>query len=181
MRIRYGAFRARRLMLYLYNHVISRLPSHALRLAAYRRLFPVGSKSTIMLGLQLRSLRNVRIGACSNINSDCMLDGRGGRISIGDFVDIAPEVRIWTLEHDPMDPDFGVTCGDVVIADYVWIASWAIVLPGVTIGVGAVVASGAVATSAVEPYTIVGGIPARPIGMRNPQQHPRRSYNPFLL
>jgi maltose O-acetyltransferase len=179
--MRYGAFRMRRLVLYLYNHVIARFPIHTARLAAYRRLFPVGTNSTIMLGLKLRSLRNVRIGSFSNINPDCMLDGRGGTIAIGDYVDIAPEVQIWTLEHDPMDPAFGVKSAGVVIEDHAWIASRAILLPGVRVGKGGVVAAGAVVTRDVEPYTIVAGVPARPIGMRTMELQPKQRYNPFLL
>jgi acetyltransferase-like isoleucine patch superfamily enzyme len=45
----------------------------------------------------------------------------------------------------------------------VWIGAGAVVLPGVTIGRGAVVAAGAVVTAPVEPYTVVAGVPARPI------------------
>lgn len=44
-----------------------------------------------------------------------------------------------------------------------------IILPGVTIGKGAVIAAGAVVTKDVEPYTIVGGVPARKIGERSPR------------
>ena len=54
----------------------------------------------------------------------------------------------------------------MVIEDYVWIASRATILPGVTIGKGAVVACGAVVTKDVEPMTVVGGVPARKIGER---------------
>jgi maltose O-acetyltransferase len=110
-----------------------------------------------------------------------MLDGRGGTIAIGDYVDIAPEVQIWTLEHDPMDPAFGVKSAGVVIEDHAWIASRAILLPGVRVGKGGVVAAGAVVTRDVEPYTIVAGVPARPIGMRTMELQPKQLYNPFLL
>ena len=52
------------------------------------------------------------------------------------------------------------------IGRHAWVASHAIVLPGVTIGEGAVVAAGAVVTKDVEPYLMVGGNPARPIRKR---------------
>jgi acetyltransferase-like isoleucine patch superfamily enzyme len=173
--------RVRLLMLYLYNHLVARLPSLRLRMALYRVFLPIGAHSTIMLGLRLRNLANISIGRVTNINPDCLLDGRSGRIRIGDNVDVAPQVNIWTLEHDPLDLEFASRPGDVTIEDYVWIGNRAIILPGVVLGEGAVVAAGAVVTRSVEPYTIVGGIPARPIGRRPEGQRPRRPYRPFLI
>lgn len=181
MKLRFGRSYLRRLALYLYNHVVGRLPSHALRLFLYRRVFTVGDGATVMLGLTVRSLRDVSIGRNSNLNPRCMLDSRGGAIRIGDYVDIAPEVNVWTLEHDPADADFGTRGGGVTVGDYAWIANRAIILPGVTIGEGAVVAAGAVVVRDVPPWSIVGGVPAKVIGTRPDRQNPRRRYNPFLL
>ena len=89
-----------------------------------------------------------------------MLDGRGGRLMIGNNVDIAQETNIWTLEHDVNDNQHSEISGDVIIEDHVWIASRVTVLPGVKIGRGAVVASGAVVTRNIPPLAIVGGITA---------------------
>ena len=58
--------------------------------------------------------------------------------------------------------------GDIVIGNDVWIGYEAVVLAGVTIGDGAIVAARAVVTKDVPPYTIVGGVPARPIRKRFP-------------
>lgn len=88
-------------------------------------------------------------------------------MKIGNNVDIAQEVNIWTEQHDYNSPTYASVCKPVKIEDYVWIASRATVLPGVTIGKGAVVASGAIVTKDVPPYTVVAGVPARPIGIRN--------------
>ncbi len=110
-----------------------------------------------------------------------MIDSRGGCIRIGNYVDISPEVNIWTLEHDPQDPKFASKGGDVIIEDFVWIGNRAVILPNTIIGKGAVVAAGAVVNKEVEPYTIVGGVPAKKIGERNPNQEPRKPYKPFLL
>jgi len=55
----------------------------------------------------------------------------------------------------------------VIIEDYAWVSSRTTLLPGVTIGKGAVVAAGAVVTKSVEPYTVVGGVPAKKIGERS--------------
>lgn len=110
------------------------------------------------------------IGKGCNIGFKCHLDCRRG-IHIGNNVCIASEVMIWTLHHDYNDLTFGVKGGRVEIGDYAWICSRAIILPGVKIGEGAVVAAGAVVCKDVEPYSIVGGIPANKIGNREVKQY----------
>nr|WP_277350429.1 acyltransferase [Rhodococcus sp. BL-253-APC-6A1W] len=107
----------------------------------------------------------VDIGNNSIIGNDCFLDGRRG-LKIGDNVNIGGHVHIFTLEHNPHASDFGVQGGAVNIGDYAYVASRATILPGVTVGKGAVVAAGAVVTKDVQPYRIVGGTPAREIGDR---------------
>ena len=170
-----------RLGLYLYNHVIGHLPSHALRMLFYRMRFTIGAGSTIMLGLRLRQLDGIRMGRCVNINANCMIDSRGGAVTFGDYADVAPDVNIWTLQHDPHDPAFGAVGAPVTFEPFVWVGNRAIILPGVTLGEGAVVAAGSVVTKSVAPYTIVGGVPAKPIGDRPRGQQPRPPYNAFLL
>ena len=87
-----------------------------------------------------------------------------GGLRIGNRVLIAAHVTITTREHPTELPRWGVTKdAPVVIEDDVWIGAGAVVLPGVTIGRGAVVAAGAVVTTSVEPFTVVAGVPARPI------------------
>jgi maltose O-acetyltransferase len=166
---------------WLYNGLVASIPFNGVRRWFYRRFFKIGANSTLMMGLYLRKMHGIEIGHTTNINIRCMLDSRGGHIHIGNYVDIAPEVNIWTLEHDMQSPGFASQGGPVVIEDYVWIANRAIILPGITIGKGAVVAAGAVVTKDVEPYTIVGGVPAKKIGVRNPNQEPRKPYRPFLM
>jgi maltose O-acetyltransferase len=73
---------------------------------------------------------------------------------------------IYSSEHDLVDSNFSATLAPVKIGDYVFIGPRAIILAGVTIGDGAVVAAGAVVTKDVDPYTIVGGVPAKVIGER---------------
>lgn len=93
----------------------------------------------------------------------------------------APKRQFFTLGHDPQSPDFADQGGEVVIGDRVWIAYRAVIMPGVTLGEGAVVAAGAVVTQDVAPYTIVGGVPARPIGTRTTDLRYRFNYAPLLL
>jgi putative colanic acid biosynthesis acetyltransferase WcaF len=71
------------------------------------------------------------------------------------------------MEHDIDSPDFKEIGAPVVIEDYVVIGSRVTILPGVTVGKGAIVASGAVVTKNVEPYAVVGGVPARFIKERS--------------
>ncbi|HRH36338.1 MAG TPA: acyltransferase [Catalimonadaceae bacterium] len=166
---------------YIANAWVGHVPFMALRMAYYRLFFKIGQHSTTMMGLKFRKMDGLEIGHTCNINPNCLLDTRGGKIVIGNFVDVAPEVNIWTLEHDFNDPDFKSSGAGVAIGDYAWIANRAIILPGVVIGEGAVVAAGAVVTKSVEPWTVVGGVPAKPIGSRDRNQHPRMPYQPFLL
>lgn len=122
--------------------------------------------SAIYRNVDLRSPYRIRIGNYTTINRNCVIDGRGGCI-IGNNVDVAQEANIWTEQHDYNNPYYKSLTKQVIIEDYVWIASRATILPGVTVGRGAVVACGAVVTKDVPPLAVVAGIPARIIGYRD--------------
>jgi maltose O-acetyltransferase len=153
------------LLLYFYNHMVSRLPSHAARLLLYRRLFEIGPRSTILMGVTIWKPSGLTIGSDSIVNSGCVLDSRG-RLAIGNSVNIAGYVQIWTADHDPDDPWHRSRTAPVTIADHAWLASRATILPGVSIGEGAVVAAGSLVTRPVPPYAIVAGVPARKVRER---------------
>lgn len=140
----------------------------------------IGKNTFIMRKTNLINPKNITIGNNVIINKSVMLDGRGANLVIGDNVDIAQETNIWTLEHDVNDPNHNVVSGEVVIEDHVWIASRVTILPGVHIGRGAVVASGAVVTKDVPPMTIVGGVPAKVIGKRDNPCTYTLNYKPFF-
>lgn len=161
------------------NSIVAIIPFHVVRLFFYRLFIKVGSGSSILMGTRLRGFR-IQIGSRSVVNAGVILDGRGARLTIGDYVDIAPEVRIWTLEHDPDSPHHADRAAPVTIGDYAWICSGATILPGVTLGEGCVVAAGAVVAKDVEPWTVVGGVPARPIKTRNRNVMPRQIYRPWF-
>ena len=114
------------------------------------------------------------IGADSTINKYVDLDGRGG-LRVGDNVSVSPYVRILTASHDPRSHDFAYVTAAVEIDNYVWIGTGAVILPGVTLGKGCVVAAGSVVTKSVEPHAIVAGNPSRRIGERPSQL----SYSPY--
>lgn len=99
---------------------------------------------------------SLEIKGGSTIGFDCQLDCRRG-IKIGKNVCLASGVWIWTLHHDYNDINFKAVGNPVQIDDFAWLCSRCIILPGVRIGEGAVVASGAVVTKDVEPWTVVGG------------------------
>jgi acetyltransferase-like isoleucine patch superfamily enzyme len=170
---------ARNFVIFFLNSVAARIPFHAIRLFFYRRIIRVGAGSSILMNATIRGFR-ITIGKGCVINSGAVLDGRGATLRMGDFVDIAPFARIWTLDHDPDAPDHAARARPVSIGDYVWVSSGSTVLPGVTLGEGCVVAAGAVVTHDVLPWTIVAGVPARPIGQRQRNPVPRRPYRPWF-
>jgi acetyltransferase-like isoleucine patch superfamily enzyme len=160
---------------YLTNYVVSHIPSHTVRRAWYRRVLgaEVGEHAGVHLGCHVwfyspRQVRRsgFRVGAYSRVNRDCCLDVRGG-LDIGENVSISPEVMILTASHGVNDPAFRVQVRPVMIEDHVWIGSRAMVLPGVTLGRGCVVAAGSVVTRDVAPLSIVAGVPARPVSERD--------------
>jgi acetyltransferase-like isoleucine patch superfamily enzyme len=155
------------LLLYCHNHIITHVPSHTVRQVFLKQLMQIdlGKGCATLLGLKLYTKGQITIGDHSVIDRDCTLDGRGV-IKIGSNVNLAPEVMILTAYHDPDSDNFAGIEKAVVIEDYVWIATRAMVLPGVTIGRGAIVAAGSVVTKDVPPQTIVGGNPARIIRQR---------------
>lgn len=94
----------------------------------------------------------------------------GGQLEIGEGCLLAPGCFITDHNHGlaPDAPIWSQPCElrQVRIGAGAWLGARAVVLPGVTVGEGAVVAAGAVVTRDVEPMTIVGGVPARPLRKR---------------
>ena len=124
-----------------------------------------GVGASVQQGFNCDNGRNIHAGDHLIINYGCtILDV--AEVTMGDWVMIGPHVLISTVNH-PLSPRgrrnrLGVA-KPVRIGDDVWIGGHATILPGVTIGDGAVVAAGAVVTKDVPPYTVVAGVPARVI------------------
>lgn len=126
----------------------------------------IGKGSKIHMGCKFFDPRGIRIGKDTIIGDGAFLDGRAPLI-IGDHVDIASEVMIYNSEHDLESDTFSAREESVEVGDYVFIGPRTIILPGITIGKGAVVAAGAVVTRSVKEREIVAGVPAKVIGKRN--------------
>jgi acetyltransferase-like isoleucine patch superfamily enzyme len=165
------------LRLYICNHVVCHIPSHNFRLWYYKNVmgFQIGKGSSVFMNCKFDCAKGLTIGSNSVVNSNCRLDPRGGLI-IGDNVSISNDIVILTADHDLNTPDFAGRNRAVVIEDYVWIGTRAMLLPGVSIRKGALVAAGSVVTKNVESLQVVGGVPAKLITIRNSELGYKVSY-----
>ncbi|HEY4196055.1 MAG TPA: acyltransferase [Mucilaginibacter sp.] len=137
--------------------------------------FKIGAKSTILMDCVFDCKGYLTIGDYCVINAKCRIDNRAG-VRIGNDVNISQEVVILTDDHDVDSPDFQGRSRAVVIEDYVWIGTRAMILPGCVIGKGTVVAAGAVVTKNTPPFSVVAGVPAKVIRSRNPDLRYRLTY-----
>jgi acetyltransferase-like isoleucine patch superfamily enzyme len=145
---------------------VSQIPFHSIRNTIYRISgIKIGNNSTIHIGARFYQPKNISIGEGTIIGDHATLDGRAP-LSIGNNVDIASEVMIFNSHHDIHSNNMKPIEKPVEIGDYVFIGPRAIILPGVKIGKGAVVAAGAVVTKDVKRTQVVAGVPAEKISNR---------------
>ncbi len=142
-----------------------------LRSAIFKLLLKnFGKGSTIDYGTYIRYPTHVRIGEHTMINRGCRMlasfHHKDVEIAIGNHVAVAPEVCFLAAGHDYKQLNLPDTAGSIVVGDYVWIGARSVILQGVTIGEGAIVAAGSVVTRDVQAYSVVGGCPARVIKQR---------------
>jgi acetyltransferase-like isoleucine patch superfamily enzyme len=151
----------------LFNQIITYIQSHTIR-QWFLRLCgaTIGKDSSIMRGTTVLDIEFLTIGNQTAIGSRCLLDARAG-LYIGDNVTVASDTQFIGGGHDINHPDFLPVPIPTVIEDYVWIASRAMVLP-CHLGRGAVVGAQALVNKDVGELEIVGGVPAKVIGKRNP-------------
>lgn len=136
--------------------------------------FKCGSGCRIVQNVIIYHPKQLTIGDNSAIAANCQLNAGGG-ISIGSNVLIGPCSLIWSQNHKFSNPSIpirlqGYERQQVVIEDDVWIAANCVILPGVKIATGCVIAAGAVLTKSTTPYSIWAGVPAKQIGQRLPNQ-----------
>jgi len=165
----------------LFLNIVGSIPSHTIRKFYYRLSgIKIGRNAVIHTGARFFQPKNITIGEGTIVGAGAFLDGRAP-ITIGKHSDLASEVMIYNSEHDLQDPAFAAIEEPVVIGDYVFIGPRAIILPGVHIGTGAIVAAGAVVTRDVPEKTIVGGVPAKVIGDRPLKEYKYKLGRPRLF
>ena len=152
------------------NRIIGHVPIRAVRNFYYRVAlgWEIAPGASINTSLKIFGGRGkVFIGRNSTIQIECLFAGIGmTELRIGENVAIAYRAMLLLGGHDAQDPAFSGIIAPIVIEDFVFVGAGAIVQAGVTLGRGCIVASGAVVTKSVPPYTVVGGNPAKPIGER---------------
>jgi len=127
--------------------------------------------SFIQVNVRIVEARNIEIGTNFSVNSGTYLNGIGG-ISIGDNVLIGPNVVISSGEHPIFLVEFPILFQEpqrkkISICSGAWVGANVVIMPGVTIGEGAVIAANAVVTKSVGMNEIWGGVPARFIQLRS--------------
>jgi acetyltransferase-like isoleucine patch superfamily enzyme len=132
--------------------------------------FQAGRGTRVLSGVTIYYPRSLTLGDRVGIAAGCQINAAGS-ISIGNDVLIGPRCVVWSQNHCfasramPIQ-DQGYETAAVQIDRDVWIGAGAVILPGVHLAEGAVVGAGAVVTHSCEPFSILGGIPARKIGVR---------------
>lgn len=139
------------------------------RFLAKKTFKKVGTQINIEKGAFFGNGSEIEIGDYSGIGINAQISGP---IKIGNYVMMGPEVMIYTSNHNfsekdrPMIMQGNSKMAPVVIEDDVWIGARAVILPGVTVHKGSIIAAGSIVTKDVQAYSIVGGNPAKLIKMR---------------
>jgi len=161
----------------IYYLVFSNLPSsyfpggkiyNKLRILSLKKVLKLGSCCKIQQKVYIGDGNSIVIGSNTQINENVRLNN----VIIGDYVMIAPGVTILGKMHDhsridiPMILQGEKACNPSVIENDVWIATNAIIMPGVKIGTGTIIGAGAVVTKDCDSFSIYVGIPAKKIKSR---------------
>jgi acetyltransferase-like isoleucine patch superfamily enzyme len=142
-----------------------------LRTACFRLAFKrFGRGSYIDYGVYVRYPWKVSIGDRSILNRGCRIYSsyaiKDAEVIIGNHVSVGPDVVFCGAGHDYGTLDLADTADTISVEDHVWIGARSVLLPGVTIGKGAVLGAGCVVTRDVAAWSIVAGSPAKVIGTR---------------
>ena len=159
------------------NGISRTMPFHWPRRLAWSLAgFKIHRTAVLHQGVRLMARRRLCVGEGTVINRGTLIDNRS-HVEIGRHISVAHDCRIYTTGHDYQSPDFAIRTRPVRIEDYAVLFAGAVVMPGVTIGTGAVVLPFSVVTKSVEPMTVVGGVPAAVRGRRNCEPSYRLDYD----
>jgi maltose O-acetyltransferase len=130
----------------------------------------LGSDTIIQDNFRISNPEKVSIGAHCNFGEGVFITGGGG-VTIGDYVGMGPDTKIWSVNHRFSDPHTpwllqGYDREPVVLEDDVWLGACCFIMPGVTIGKGAIISAGTVLAKSVPSFAIVAGNPGRVVGWR---------------
>ena len=168
----------RKIFLVIYYIFISKLPHtryvyffkhiRVFYIAIFLKITKWDKRSYIEDNVYLGNGKNVRIGHPCEINENVFIQGA----EIGNYVMIAPGVSILNSTHNFDRTDIPMSCQgskkniNPIIEDDVWIGRNALIMPGVRIKKGSIIAAGSVVTKDVEEFSIMGGVPAKLIRKR---------------
>lgn len=162
------------------NVVWNKIPSRHLRKWFYQALGArIGKRSFPCRRVEVLFPKGLTLGDGVAVGWFAELDARGG-IAVGQDTNISSHAKLITGSHDIDDPDFTADFRPISIGHHCWIGTGAIILQGVSIGDGAVVAAGAVVVKDIPEYEVWGGIPARFIRKRSTNLQYKNSGAPPL-
>jgi acetyltransferase-like isoleucine patch superfamily enzyme len=165
------------IFLILYYGIAKRLPDdyfplgrvfNYIRVILLKKIIKVGSDTVIQSGFQFGLKETLVIGNHCKINQNVYIQSAvvGNYVLIAQNVSLLGNTHIFSNREIPIIQQGFTAVTPVIIEDDVWIGRNATVLPGIRLGKGAIIGAGAVVTKNVDPYTIVGGVPAKIINKR---------------
>lgn len=158
--------RRRRILWYIINHTIYRIGNWNWRVRLLRWFgADIGGYYAIYRSIEVYDPANLKTGYRTLIGPRVDVYNKA-QVTLGDNVTISQDAYLCTATHDITSSTMELVTKPIVVKDGAWVAARAIVLPGVTIGEGAVVGAGAVVAKDVPPWTVVVGNPARVVGKR---------------
>jgi acetyltransferase-like isoleucine patch superfamily enzyme len=157
----------------LYKHTMSLFAYYLVNFVYGRKIVKVGKKTKLHPTVILRQAERISIGDNCLINHNNVLQAgkKVGRIIIGNYVHTGANVMMFAFNHGftsleipTIEQDY--FDGDIIIEDDVWIGAGSVILPGVRIGKGSIVAAGSVVNKDMPEYSICGGVPAKILKIR---------------
>lgn len=153
------------LLYYMYNYIITYIPSSRLRLFYLRKVlkYNIGKRTFVHMGCFFCG-KNIKIGEHTVIGRDCYL---GEPLEIGNNVSVTAQTYIFGATHLKNSPTFECVHSNVKISDYCWIGARTVILPGVTIGRGSITGANSTVTKSIPELEVWAGSPAKKISERD--------------